>query len=293
MRTVADARELAARDARARRPGGDGRRLRADGHGSAARPRRRQRARGAARLVETVSGGGPPDFRELVVDAAAQLARALGSRRGRGRRAAPRRAGARGRLRRRPPYDRWVRAQGGDPDPARLPSAPVVRLVPAPETRLSSASSRRGRSPSSRWSSARAASRAGTRSTTPSASSVSASAGEAVDAGEPLAEIHARDEAAADGGRHCAPGRVRDRRTSRSRVRSSSTSSAERQSRTVSGRLPNCRNFAPGRHAFATSRAVTSASRAEGSVPTLGGGLVVLPLAAGRARERRLPRQGA
>src|SRR5436190_1038650 len=31
-------------------------------------------------------------------------------------------------------YGRWVRAQGGDPDPDRLPSAPVVRLVPAPAT---------------------------------------------------------------------------------------------------------------------------------------------------------------
>src|SRR3970282_2540742 len=29
-------------------------------------------------------------------------------------------------------YERWVRAQGGDPDPASLPTAPVVREVVAP-----------------------------------------------------------------------------------------------------------------------------------------------------------------
>jgi pyrimidine-nucleoside phosphorylase len=80
---------------------------------------------------ETVSGGGPADFRELVVDAAAQLLALsdLGVEEEEGRRQAETAledgsaAAA---------YDRWIRAQGGDPDPARLPSAPVVRPVPAP-----------------------------------------------------------------------------------------------------------------------------------------------------------------
>ena len=31
-------------------------------------------------------------------------------------------------------YERWIRAQGGDPDPALLPRAPVVREVHAPTT---------------------------------------------------------------------------------------------------------------------------------------------------------------
>ena len=29
-------------------------------------------------------------------------------------------------------WDRWIRAQGGDPDPSSLPHAPVVAAVPAP-----------------------------------------------------------------------------------------------------------------------------------------------------------------
>ncbi len=80
---------------------------------------------------DTLAGGGPADFRELVVEAATLLlalsdleldedaarervitsltdGSALGA------------------------YERWIRAQGGNPDPARLPSAPVARQVPSP-----------------------------------------------------------------------------------------------------------------------------------------------------------------
>jgi pyrimidine-nucleoside phosphorylase len=79
---------------------------------------------------ETVSGGGPTDFRELVVDAAAQLLALsdLGVDEDEGRRRAETALEDGSAL---AAYDRWVRAQGGDPDPARLPVAPVVWQVAA------------------------------------------------------------------------------------------------------------------------------------------------------------------
>ena len=80
---------------------------------------------------ETVSGGGPPDFRELVVDAAAQLLAlsdlAVDEDEGRGLAETALADGSALAA-----YERWVRAQGGDPDPDRLPAAPVVRHVAAP-----------------------------------------------------------------------------------------------------------------------------------------------------------------
>src|SRR5207249_7983158 len=80
---------------------------------------------------ETVSGGAPADFGELVVDAAAQLLALsdLGVEEEGGRLRADKALGDGSAL---AAYDRWVRAQGGDPDPARLPEAPAVRPVPAP-----------------------------------------------------------------------------------------------------------------------------------------------------------------
>src|SRR3954466_3826642 len=80
---------------------------------------------------ETVSGGGPADFRELVVDAAAQLLALsdLGVDEEEGRHRAEKALGDGSAS---ATYDRWVRAQGGDPDPTRLPKAGVVRPVPAP-----------------------------------------------------------------------------------------------------------------------------------------------------------------
>ena len=79
---------------------------------------------------ETVGGGGPADFRELVVDAAAQLLALsdLGVDEEEGRIRAEQALADGSAL---AAYDRWIRAQGGDPDPARLPSAPVVRAVAA------------------------------------------------------------------------------------------------------------------------------------------------------------------
>ena len=93
-------------------------------------------------------------------------------------------------------YERWVRAQGGDPDEAALPKAPFVREVFAPRAGSCSGSPR-----------CRSASR---RSTSAPAAATKDDAidhavgvvclkkrGDEVEEGEPLAEIHARDEASA------------------------------------------------------------------------------------------------
>jgi pyrimidine-nucleoside phosphorylase len=145
---------------------------------------------------ETVSGGGPADFRELIVDAAAQLLALsdLGVDEEEGRLRAERALEDGSAL---AAYDRWVSAQGGDSDPARLPSAPVVRPVPAPTSGY--------------------VCRLGAREVAAAAMGLGAGrevAGESIDhavgvicarkrgeevaTGEPLAEIHARDEAAAE-----------------------------------------------------------------------------------------------
>ena len=80
--------------------------------------------------VATISGHGPADFDELVVDACARLLALsdLGIDAQEGRLRAQR-AQADGSARQ--AYERWVRAQGGDPDLAALPSAPVVKEVSA------------------------------------------------------------------------------------------------------------------------------------------------------------------
>ena len=80
--------------------------------------------------VATLRGDGPPDFGELVLDASAHLLALsdLGVDRTEARRLAEQ-AVADGSAT--AAYERWVRAQGGDPDEAALPSAPVVREVRA------------------------------------------------------------------------------------------------------------------------------------------------------------------
>ena len=81
--------------------------------------------------VETIDGQGPPDFTELVLDACARLLALsdLGVDLEEGRRLAEG-AGADGSAT--AAYERWIRAQGGDPDPGALPVASVVREVVAP-----------------------------------------------------------------------------------------------------------------------------------------------------------------
>jgi len=81
--------------------------------------------------LDTVRGEGPEDFTELVLDACARLLAfsdlGIGVAEGRARAEA---AVADGTALDR--YERWIRAQGGDPDPAVLPEAPVQVPVPAP-----------------------------------------------------------------------------------------------------------------------------------------------------------------
>ena len=81
--------------------------------------------------LDTVRGEGPADFTELVLDACARLLAYsdLGIDLAEGRRRAEA-AVADGTAF--ATYERWIRAQGGDPDPRALPEAPVRRAVTAP-----------------------------------------------------------------------------------------------------------------------------------------------------------------
>jgi pyrimidine-nucleoside phosphorylase len=81
--------------------------------------------------VATLSGQGPPDFLELVLGATAHLLALsdleIDVAEGRRRAEDALASGAALEV-----YERWVRAQGGDPSLEALPTAPVVRSVPAP-----------------------------------------------------------------------------------------------------------------------------------------------------------------
>jgi pyrimidine-nucleoside phosphorylase len=81
--------------------------------------------------LATVCGHGPPDLTELVLDACAHLLALsdLGIDRDEGRARAERAVADGSAL---AAYERWVHAQGGDPDPAALPKASLVREVCAP-----------------------------------------------------------------------------------------------------------------------------------------------------------------
>ena len=80
--------------------------------------------------VETIAGRGPADFTELVLDASARLLALsdLGVDVVEGRRLAETTLADGSAT---AAYERWIRAQGGDPDPEVLPQAPVVRGVSA------------------------------------------------------------------------------------------------------------------------------------------------------------------
>jgi len=84
-----------------------------------------------AEARDTVCGGGPPDFTELVLEACARLLALsdLGIDVDEGRRRAKAAVGDGSAL---AVYERWIRAQGGDPDPNSLPRAPVIRELRAP-----------------------------------------------------------------------------------------------------------------------------------------------------------------
>ena len=127
--------------------------------------------------AETVAGEGPPDLTELVLEACARLLvlSDLGSRARRRAESVLADAMTSGSARER--YERWIRAQGGDPDLAALPMAPVIREVTAPARWCRHPAWLPSRSASRPSSSEAAAGRRTTRSTTPSASCAVRSAG--------------------------------------------------------------------------------------------------------------------
>jgi pyrimidine-nucleoside phosphorylase len=145
--------------------------------------------------VATLRGEGPPDFDELVLDSAADLLALsdLGVDVPEGRRLADAAIADGSAL---AAYERWVRAQGGDPSVDVLPAAPVIREVLAPRdghvTRVAAleigvAALHLG------------AGRLQKDDAVDHAVGIVClrKLGDAVEGGEPLAEIHARDDEAA------------------------------------------------------------------------------------------------
>jgi pyrimidine-nucleoside phosphorylase len=145
---------------------------------------------------DTLAGNGPADFRELVVAAAAHLL-ALSDLGLDEEQAAERAAASLDDGSALAAYERWIQAQGGDPDPALLPRAAVVREVRAPRSGFVREVRARGV--------AAVAMTLGAgreRKEDPVDHAVGvvcrAKRGDRVERGQPLAEIHARDEAAAE-----------------------------------------------------------------------------------------------
>ena len=146
--------------------------------------------------VATLRGEGPEDFAELVLEASAQLLTLsdLGVDHAEGRRRAAQAIADGSAV---AAYERWVRAQGGDPDEAVLPAAEVVREVEATDAgyvrglgavAVGTAALRLG-----------AGRREKDQEIDHSVGIVCLKKrGDAVEAAEPLAEIHAADDAAAD-----------------------------------------------------------------------------------------------
>ena len=81
--------------------------------------------------MATLRGEGPPDFVQLVVEASTQLLALsdLGVARDEARTLVEQAIADGSAL---VAYERWIAAQGGNPDEAALPSAPIVRAVTAP-----------------------------------------------------------------------------------------------------------------------------------------------------------------
>ncbi|HEY3017975.1 MAG TPA: thymidine phosphorylase [Gaiellaceae bacterium] len=146
--------------------------------------------------LATLRGEGPPDFTELVLSACAHLLAfsdlGLDERAGRERAAAAVQDGSALAM-----YDRWIATQGGDPGEDALPTAPVVREVGATTggfvraigaVAVGMAALRLG------------AGRRTKEEHIDHAVGVRCfkKRGDSVTAGEVLAEVHARDEAAAD-----------------------------------------------------------------------------------------------
>ena len=145
---------------------------------------------------ETLAGGGPSDFRELVVVAATHLLELsdLGLDEDEARQRATMSLADGSAL---AAYERWVRSQGGDPDPALLPRAPVVRQVAASSTGF--VRELRAREVAAV---AMALGAGRERKEDPVDYAVGvvcrAKRGDRAERGDSLAEVHARDEAAAE-----------------------------------------------------------------------------------------------
>ena len=144
-----------------------------------------------------VRGEGPPDFTELVLASCAHLLALsdLDIDHDEGRRRAEAAVGDGSALL---AYERWIRAQGGDPDVAALESAPVVREVAAPRAGVVV---RAGAIAVGRAALHLGAGRRTKDDDIDHAVGVVclAKRGDRVDAGQPLAEIHARDDSSAEG----------------------------------------------------------------------------------------------
>jgi pyrimidine-nucleoside phosphorylase len=146
--------------------------------------------------VAVVRGEGPPDLTELVLDACAHLL-ALSDLDVdvAGGRALAEAVVADGTAL--TAYERWIRAQGGDPDEAALPKAPLVREVFAPRDGYVQ---RLAALPVGTAALHLGAGRRTKDEEVDHAVGIvcTKKRGDRVDAGEPLAELHARDEATAD-----------------------------------------------------------------------------------------------
>ncbi len=145
---------------------------------------------------DTVCGEGPPDFTELVLDACARMLAfsdlGVDVEEGRGRAEAAVADGSALAL-----YERWIRAQGGDPDPAALPRAAVVREVEAPRAGVVA---RLGAIQIGHAALHLGAGRRAKEDSIDHAVGIvcRVKRGAEVEAGDVLAEVHARDEAGAD-----------------------------------------------------------------------------------------------
>jgi pyrimidine-nucleoside phosphorylase len=146
--------------------------------------------------LNTVRGHGPPDFTELVLASCAHLLALsdLGIDRDEGRRRAEAAVGDGSAL---AAYERWIRAQGGDPDEAALEPAPVVREVPS---LAAGVVVRAGAIAIGRAALHLGAGRQTKDDEIDHAVGIVclAKRGDPVDVGQPLAEVHARDEASAE-----------------------------------------------------------------------------------------------
>ena len=146
--------------------------------------------------VAMLRGAGPDDLRELVLASCAHLLALsdLGVDEAEGRRRAEQAVADGSALE---AYERWVRAQGGNPDEARLPKAVFIREVFAPHDGYVQ---KLAALPVGLAALELGAGRRTKDEAVDHAVGVVClkKRGDAVDEGEPLAEIHARDEGSAD-----------------------------------------------------------------------------------------------